>query len=387
MTVPTEQSVVRYDGDGATSDFPTEFTFLENEHVVVSVIDEDDVETVLTQGVDYSIGGAGNELGGSVSITGDAPEVGEELVIKRVLPIVQLLDLAPVGTFSPPMHERQFDYLTEVCQQLSEQISQLEGEISIGTGFGGAPVNVTKAAAAAGVSTQAARADHKHDITTAAPSSVGTANSEGSASSLARSDHVHNHGTQALGSGNQHAVATESVAGFMAANDKKRVGGLVALSADPADETEAEMFSWEVPETGTVVPFGSTRTNYANVFDDPEKFVAPVAGFYLLTLRLSLWLSADLSSGPAPFASTSSSLVTVRLRLNSTVLASATSFLNLGATNGTGIDTVEVTHLVHLAADDEVDVVAFRLTGTDECRVYPGSHSTFSGALMRADPA
>jgi len=55
-----------------------------------------------------------------------------------------------------------------------------------------APVNVTKAAAAVGVSTEAARGDHKHDVTTAAPATgVGGANSEGTATSLARSDHNH----------------------------------------------------------------------------------------------------------------------------------------------------------------------------------------------------
>lgn len=56
---------------------------------------------------------------------------------------------------------------------------------------GGAPVNVTKATAAAGVATTYSRSDHKHDVTTAAPSSVGTSNAEGSSSSLARADHVH----------------------------------------------------------------------------------------------------------------------------------------------------------------------------------------------------
>lgn len=55
-----------------------------------------------------------------------------------------------------------------------------------------APVDVTKAAAAVGVGSTLARADHKHDISTAAPSAgLGTADAEGSASSLARSDHVH----------------------------------------------------------------------------------------------------------------------------------------------------------------------------------------------------
>lgn len=55
------------------------------------------------------------------------------------------------------------------------------------------PANVTKAAATVGVSATAARADHKHDASTAAPAAAGlaTASAEGSATSLARSDHKH----------------------------------------------------------------------------------------------------------------------------------------------------------------------------------------------------
>lgn len=53
------------------------------------------------------------------------------------------------------------------------------------------PVNVTKLPASAGVALAASRSDHKHDITTAVPVSVGSVNQEGTAESLARSDHVH----------------------------------------------------------------------------------------------------------------------------------------------------------------------------------------------------
>lgn len=59
-----------------------------------------------------------------------------------------------------------------------------------------APADVTKAAASAGAATTVARADHKHDVSTAAAVSVALANAEGSASSLARSDHTHNSGNQ-----------------------------------------------------------------------------------------------------------------------------------------------------------------------------------------------
>lgn len=57
----------------------------------------------------------------------------------------------------------------------------------------GTPVNVTKAANSAGVATTFARSDHKHDVTTAAPTAagLGTTSGEGSATTLARSDHTH----------------------------------------------------------------------------------------------------------------------------------------------------------------------------------------------------
>lgn len=56
-----------------------------------------------------------------------------------------------------------------------------------------APVNVTKSAAAVGVGSTAARADHKHDISTGVASSQvpGDSAAEGSSTSLARSDHKH----------------------------------------------------------------------------------------------------------------------------------------------------------------------------------------------------
>lgn len=101
----------------------------------------------------------------------------------------------------------------------------------------GAPEDVTKAAAAAGSSANVARADHKHDVTTAAAVSITTANAEGTATTLARSDHTHDHGAQALGTGNQHAVATGAVAGFMSAADKTKLDSAQSLSEIDAKES------------------------------------------------------------------------------------------------------------------------------------------------------
>jgi len=56
-----------------------------------------------------------------------------------------------------------------------------------------APVDVTKAAAVAGTGTAASRDDHKHDITTGTPGTIGESDTaaEGTATTIARSDHVH----------------------------------------------------------------------------------------------------------------------------------------------------------------------------------------------------
>ncbi|MCZ6868101.1 MAG: hypothetical protein O7G84_01195 [Gammaproteobacteria bacterium] len=96
-----------------------------------------------------------------------------------------------------------------------------------------APADVTKAAAAVGVATLAARADHKHDISTAAAVNVGTANAEGSATSLSRSDHVHAHAAQT--DGTLHAdVIAGGADGFMTGADKTKLNGIEAL-ADVTD--------------------------------------------------------------------------------------------------------------------------------------------------------
>jgi len=60
------------------------------------------------------------------------------------------------------------------------------------------------------------------------PQSVGTTNAEGSATTAARSDHIHNHADQ--GGGSLHALATESVAGFMSAADKTKLDSITSAT-------------------------------------------------------------------------------------------------------------------------------------------------------------
>lgn len=102
--------------------------------------------------------------------------------------------------------DHKHDVTTAAASGLTHQATSSEGSATTlarsdhvhGFVAPAAPVNVTKAAAAAGSSTNVAREDHKHDITTAAPVNVTkTANAEGTATSLARSDHKHDVSTAA----------------------------------------------------------------------------------------------------------------------------------------------------------------------------------------------
>lgn len=134
-----------------------------------------------------------------------------------------------------------------------------------------APADVTKAAAAVGTSLTLARSDHKHDVSTAAPSSIGTANAEGAATSLARSDHVHDHGSQSTAT--HHAVATTGANGFMSSTDKTKldsiqggtatlVAGTVTVAATITASSRIPMPSITDPGAGAITGFaGFTITN------------------------------------------------------------------------------------------------------------------------------
>jgi hypothetical protein len=77
--------------------------------------------------------------------------------------------------------------------------------------------------AAEGSSTSLARADHKHSLTGGTPVTLGTVNATGSNTTFSRSDHVHAHGAQS--DGTLHAVVNNTTNGFVPA-----VGGAGTLA-------------------------------------------------------------------------------------------------------------------------------------------------------------
>lgn len=111
---------------------------------------------------------------------------------------------------------------------------------------------------AEGTSSSLARADHTHNLPTETAQTVGTVNTEGTANSFSRSDHVHSHGDQ--GGGALHAVATQSVHGFMSSTDKFLLDQIMKIKTIMQEETgfansnDSEVSFDDVTKTLTIQP-------------------------------------------------------------------------------------------------------------------------------------
>lgn len=116
MTVSSQTSSVSYAGDGVTAIFAVPFYFLENTHISVIIRDSAGVESVLVLNTDYTVSGAGNQAGGSVTIPSE-PQLGETVTIVRSVPATQETDYVENDPFPAESHERALDKLTMLFQQ------------------------------------------------------------------------------------------------------------------------------------------------------------------------------------------------------------------------------------------------------------------------------
>lgn len=116
MTVSSQQSEVPYTGDGVTRVFPVPFYFLQNSDIQIVINDVFGNIYPAVQNVDYTVTGAGNEAGGTVTF-GVAPLNLLTITIQRIVPATQLTDYQPNDDFPAETHERALDKLTMLVQQ------------------------------------------------------------------------------------------------------------------------------------------------------------------------------------------------------------------------------------------------------------------------------
>ena len=116
MTVSSSINRVTYAGNGATTNFAVNFYFLENSHLQVILVAANGLETVQTLTTNYTVTGAGNEAGGSITML-VAPPTGTQLIIVRSVPATQETDYIANDPFPAESHERALDKLTMLAQQ------------------------------------------------------------------------------------------------------------------------------------------------------------------------------------------------------------------------------------------------------------------------------
>lgn len=120
MTVSSQTSKVSYSGNGSTVTFTVPFYFLNATDLkVIYRVNATGTETVKAITTDYTVSGAGNEAGGSITAT-IAPPTGTTVLIARNAPYTQEVDYQPNDPFPAESHEMALDKLTMEVQQIKE---------------------------------------------------------------------------------------------------------------------------------------------------------------------------------------------------------------------------------------------------------------------------
>ena len=122
MTIQTSSNVASFNGDGANKVFPIGYKFNSAADLVVLLVDDEAVTTkILTLNSDFTVTGAGDEEGGTVTLE-VAPTANQRLIISRIVDILQLTDLRNQGKFYAEIHEDALDLLTMIAQQHQSDI-------------------------------------------------------------------------------------------------------------------------------------------------------------------------------------------------------------------------------------------------------------------------
>lgn len=112
-----------YSGNGVTTAFATGFQFDTASDIQVILRDAAGVETVQTITTNYTVSGAGNPSGGTVTMV-VAPPSGTRLRIVRNLAYSQTTDYTEGTAFPAQTHEGALDKLTYLTQQLANDIQR-----------------------------------------------------------------------------------------------------------------------------------------------------------------------------------------------------------------------------------------------------------------------
>lgn len=118
MISTEETTITANPAAGSNVAVPYPYRFDEEEHLNVTRISTAGVRTDLVEGVDYSVSGAGNTAGGTVTVFTVTAE--DKIVIERIKPITQEHNLVTGGPLKAEELEGELDKGAMIDQQLQE---------------------------------------------------------------------------------------------------------------------------------------------------------------------------------------------------------------------------------------------------------------------------
>jgi hypothetical protein len=142
MTVTYPSNIQTYNGNGATTAFAIPFYWITDPHIYVTRITiSDSTRLVLVRGTDYTLNGAGNLAGGTITTMGALSPLSSlyQLEILREVPFTQLDNYVAHDTLPAETIEKDWDYAIMGLQQLDRRIGLLE---ALGAGAGNTFTNL-----------------------------------------------------------------------------------------------------------------------------------------------------------------------------------------------------------------------------------------------------
>ena len=133
MTVTAAEARVEYAGNGVTTVFPYPYLFFENQDLDVWLRNPDGSGYPQILGYHYTLTGAMNPSGGTVTFTGVAgepggvggpPQTGYTIIIINDPAMTQAAHYVNADDFPANSHERALDRLTKICQRLSDKFDR-----------------------------------------------------------------------------------------------------------------------------------------------------------------------------------------------------------------------------------------------------------------------
>lgn len=127
MTIPTSTARNEYTASGIVGPYPVSFRFFEDSDLLVTVADAYGVETVKTLDSDYSVSGAGEQSGGSITFYSVVPS-GYTISIEPKAILTQTTDIKNEGGNLREVIEDRFDRL---CRDDQVQQNLIDRSIKI----------------------------------------------------------------------------------------------------------------------------------------------------------------------------------------------------------------------------------------------------------------